>query len=451
MSFGVLDCWSDKTRHLCNSEQNLLNTYFIYKESTDTSIALSGFISLPCDVVRRKNRQDQDRKSEFMGFSGLLNFTVKRTLHCLLILMHSLYSRHPNGPFKTLTGTRRARPRSVFNVRLFNGNLESFIKVLITSLPAWRHSSSYLFLSCSSFLVILVGSPKALELCFTGKLTQKQQPSCLDRGNISSWVYELSGRLGLTWEGGGGSDWSGGGRRRRGMALGQLPWLPADLASAPSPRELLRSKRAREQSGTNGSQRAGSQTDTLCLLLLLLLLAGGRVWSTSHCFLLGFWMRVKASVGSCSGPNLGLAFLSYFCFSATILCSRGRRNSHARHQVDTLKRLGGGPSLLACVHFLHLSCPNNPLLSYCVCCIFFLNFFWTDWSGLNRSFSPLTKMLQHMLSSVSLLLPGMNHLVLHDPAAPVLTALIHSRFWHDRCVWTVHEYTRGLLTDPLYQ
>lgn len=128
MSFGVLDCWSDKTRHLCNSEQNLLNTYFIYKES---------FYSLPArDVVRRKNRQDQDRKSEFMGFSGLLNFTVKRTLHCLLILMHSLYSRHPNGPFKTLTGTRRARPRSVFNVRLFNGNLESFIKVLITSLPA---------------------------------------------------------------------------------------------------------------------------------------------------------------------------------------------------------------------------------------------------------------------------------------------------------------------------
>ncbi len=59
--------------------------------------------------------------------------------------MHSLYSRHPNGPLKTHTGTRRARPRSVFNVRLFNGNLESFIKVLITSLPAWHCSSSYLF------------------------------------------------------------------------------------------------------------------------------------------------------------------------------------------------------------------------------------------------------------------------------------------------------------------
>ncbi|KAA8590622.1 hypothetical protein FQN60_014556 [Etheostoma spectabile] len=37
-------------------------------------------------------------------------------------------TRHPNGPLKTHTGTRRARPCSVFNVRLFNGNLESFIK-----------------------------------------------------------------------------------------------------------------------------------------------------------------------------------------------------------------------------------------------------------------------------------------------------------------------------------
>lgn len=90
--------------------------------------------------------------------------------------MHSLYSRHPNGPFKTLTGTRRARPRSVFNVKLFNGNLESFIKVLITSLPAWHCSSSYLF----SVLLWLSGHfggfPQnilALILSFTNK--QKKQ------------------------------------------------------------------------------------------------------------------------------------------------------------------------------------------------------------------------------------------------------------------------------------
>lgn len=47
-------------------------------------------------------------------------------------------------------------------------------------------------------------------------------------------------------------------------------------------------------------------------------LTGGRVRSTSHCFLLGLMpaqrgMRarsVKALVGNCCGPNLGLAFLS---------------------------------------------------------------------------------------------------------------------------------------------
>lgn len=48
--------------------------------------------------------------------------------------MHSLCSRHPNGLLKTHTVNRRARPRSIFNVRLFNGNLETFIKVLIYNL-----------------------------------------------------------------------------------------------------------------------------------------------------------------------------------------------------------------------------------------------------------------------------------------------------------------------------
>lgn len=37
-------------------------------------------------------------------------------------------------PPKPHSGTnRRARPRSVFNVKLFNGNLESFVKVLVKS------------------------------------------------------------------------------------------------------------------------------------------------------------------------------------------------------------------------------------------------------------------------------------------------------------------------------
>lgn len=58
--------------------------------------------------------------------------------------MHSLYSRH----LKNHTGTRRARPRSVFNVRLFNGNLESFIQVLSSELPARYRSTSFLFSLC---------------------------------------------------------------------------------------------------------------------------------------------------------------------------------------------------------------------------------------------------------------------------------------------------------------
>lgn len=80
-------------------------------------------------------------------------------MYCLPFLIHSLCSRHPNGPYRTLTGTRRARPRSVFNVRLFNGNLESFIKVLIASLPLDCSPSPIRFLFPSGFLVILVGSP----------------------------------------------------------------------------------------------------------------------------------------------------------------------------------------------------------------------------------------------------------------------------------------------------
>lgn len=104
--------------------------------------------------------------------------------NCLLILMHFLYSRHPNGPLKTHTGTRRARPRSVFNVRLFNGNLESFIKVPITSLPAWHCSSSYLFPVLLWLSGHFGGFPQSiLALVYL----KKQQQICtkIDFGNLS--------------------------------------------------------------------------------------------------------------------------------------------------------------------------------------------------------------------------------------------------------------------------
>lgn len=93
-------------------------------------------------------------------------------------LIDSLYSRHPNGAFRTHTGTRRARPRSVFNVRLFNGNLESFIKVLIASLllDLFFFSFSYLF-SVSLWLPgHLVGSPASV-LAFDLSFYQQQNKS----------------------------------------------------------------------------------------------------------------------------------------------------------------------------------------------------------------------------------------------------------------------------------
>lgn len=55
-----------------------------------------------------------------------------------------------------------------------------------------------------------------------------------------------------------------------------------------------------------------------------------------------FW--VKSLVGSFCGPNMGLAFSLSFCLSVclypclaftTIVYSRGRRNSHTRHQVES--------------------------------------------------------------------------------------------------------------------
>lgn len=72
--------------------------------------------------------------------------SIKQSESCSHILMHSLYFRY----LKNHTGTRRARPRSVFNVRLFNGNLESFIKVLTNSLPAW-HLLLCIFYLASAF------------------------------------------------------------------------------------------------------------------------------------------------------------------------------------------------------------------------------------------------------------------------------------------------------------
>uniref|UniRef100_A0AAQ4PIX5 SLIT-ROBO Rho GTPase-activating protein 1 n=1 Tax=Gasterosteus aculeatus aculeatus TaxID=481459 RepID=A0AAQ4PIX5_GASAC len=103
---------------------------FHHSRSTESvkSTVSETYLSKPSIAKRRANQQETEQFYFMVSADEEAFSWAWATLHCLLILMHSLYSRHPNGPFKTLTGTRRARPRSVFNVRLFNGNLESFIK-----------------------------------------------------------------------------------------------------------------------------------------------------------------------------------------------------------------------------------------------------------------------------------------------------------------------------------
>lgn len=229
----------------------------------------------------------------------------------------------------------------------------------------------------------------------------------MDSGNLPHEPVSFGG-LRLWCKG--GTDRSGGlQEERRGVAVGginvclrQLPWLTADLASLScSGRDALSSSSSRaraeasENGRINGSQGADARLIKVCCLpppASSLPLTGGGVRScpvlssSPRCLLWWFdasteWnegaLLVKALVGSCCGPNLGLAFLSLSvspCPSlalATLLCSRGRRNSHARHQVDTLKHLGG-PMLLACAHFLYLSCLNNIFLCLSVSCIRYL-------------------------------------------------------------------------------
>ncbi|KAM9754929.1 SLIT-ROBO Rho GTPase-activating protein 1 isoform 2-T2 [Menidia menidia] len=113
---------------------------FHHSRSTESvkSTVSETYLSKPSIAKRRANQQETEqfyfmKFREFLDGSNLISKLqakhdlLKRTLgegH----RADYMTTRHPNGLFKTLTGTRRARPRSVFNVRLFNGNLESFIK-----------------------------------------------------------------------------------------------------------------------------------------------------------------------------------------------------------------------------------------------------------------------------------------------------------------------------------
>ncbi|XP_061677943.1 SLIT-ROBO Rho GTPase-activating protein 1 isoform X3 [Syngnathoides biaculeatus] len=111
---------------------------FHHSRSTESvrSTVSETYLSKPSIAKRRANQQETEqfyfmKFREFLEGSNLISKLqakhdlLKRTLGHRADYMTT---RHPNGLFKTHTGTRRARPRSVFNVRLFNGNMESYIK-----------------------------------------------------------------------------------------------------------------------------------------------------------------------------------------------------------------------------------------------------------------------------------------------------------------------------------
>lgn len=134
--------------------------------------------------------------------------------------MHSLYSRN----LKNHTGTRRARPRSVFNVKLFNGNLESFIKVLSSKLPTRYCPTSFLF---SFFLWLsrqVMGFPHSplASICFKKFML---------RWTVEETLLTAQWALGF-WDLKGGADFKG--CCRGGAAFGSrrvsLP-APASLTS----------------------------------------------------------------------------------------------------------------------------------------------------------------------------------------------------------------------------
>uniref|UniRef100_A0A674NR88 SLIT-ROBO Rho GTPase-activating protein 1 n=1 Tax=Takifugu rubripes TaxID=31033 RepID=A0A674NR88_TAKRU len=130
---------------------------FHHSRSTESvrSTVSETYLSKPSIAKRRANQQETEQ-FYFMKFREYLegsNLISKlQAKHDLL--KRSLGESHradymTTRYLKNHTGTRRARPRSVFNVRLFNGNLESFIKVHSDKLPPRYDSTSFYFLSFS--------------------------------------------------------------------------------------------------------------------------------------------------------------------------------------------------------------------------------------------------------------------------------------------------------------
>uniref|UniRef100_A0A8C6UP08 SLIT-ROBO Rho GTPase-activating protein 1 n=1 Tax=Neogobius melanostomus TaxID=47308 RepID=A0A8C6UP08_9GOBI len=106
---------------------------FHHSRSTESvkSTVSETYLSKPSIAKRRANQQETEQ-FYFMKFREFLegsNLIAKlQAKHDLLKRTLGEGHRADYMTTRTLTGTRRPRPRSVFNVRLFNGNLESFIK-----------------------------------------------------------------------------------------------------------------------------------------------------------------------------------------------------------------------------------------------------------------------------------------------------------------------------------
>uniref|UniRef100_A0A8C8DJM0 SLIT-ROBO Rho GTPase-activating protein 1 n=1 Tax=Oryzias sinensis TaxID=183150 RepID=A0A8C8DJM0_9TELE len=111
---------------------------FHHSRSTESvkSTVSETYLSKPSIAKRRANQQETEqfyfmKFREFLEGSNLISKLqakhdlLKRTLGDG---NEALCSRHPNGQLRTHTGPRRARPRSIFHVKLFNGNLDSYIK-----------------------------------------------------------------------------------------------------------------------------------------------------------------------------------------------------------------------------------------------------------------------------------------------------------------------------------
>uniref|UniRef100_A0A4W5RC65 SLIT-ROBO Rho GTPase activating protein 1 n=1 Tax=Hucho hucho TaxID=62062 RepID=A0A4W5RC65_9TELE len=107
---------------------------FHHSRSTESvkSTVSETYLSKPSIAKRRANQQE----TEQFYFMKFREFLEGSNLISKLQAKHDLLKRTlgegkgpPNVPPKPHGGTnRRARPRSVFNVKLFNGNLESFVK-----------------------------------------------------------------------------------------------------------------------------------------------------------------------------------------------------------------------------------------------------------------------------------------------------------------------------------